>query len=172
MDALPQLSDELRKKMTDSRSPFTAEEKLAAVMAYIISGGNSSRAVELAGVPNLTPDAVRQWKSRSKWWEDAEQHAKALLQKDLERAYTRMLHTTEKEIFNRVEKGDVVLTRDGEEKRVPLKGKDLMYIHGIIHDKRAMLRGEPTSRTERVDPMKVVNDIGWHFQPEHVRCSS
>ena len=159
VEILPQMSDELRQEMTDSRSQFSAEEKMAAVMAYLITGGNSSKAAELSCVPELQPATIRQWKKRNAWWDKAEQHAKALLQKDLERAYTKMLHRTEQEIFDRVENGDVVMTKDGAQVRKPLGGKDLMYIHGIIHDKRAMLRGEPTSRTEKVDPLAVVNEL-------------
>ena len=34
-----------------------------------------------------------------------------------------------------------------------------MYVHGIVFDKRAMTRGEPTSRTEKVDPLAVVNQL-------------
>jgi len=158
-EIIPQITDELRRKMTDSRSPFAAEDKMAAVMAYLITGGNSSKAVELACVEGLKAPALRQWKKRCDWWEAAEQHAKALLQKDLERAYTKMLHKTESEIFKRVEDGDTVIAKDGSLIQKPLTGKDLMYIHGIIHDKRAMLRGEPTSRTEKINPLDVVNEL-------------
>lgn len=132
---------------------------MAVVMAYLITGGNSFKAAELSAVPDMKPATIRQWKSRCAWWEKAEGFAKHLLQKDLDRAYTKMLHRTEQEIFNRVEEGDVVLLKDGSQVRKPLGGKDLMYIHGIIHDKRAMIRGEPTSRTERVNPMDVVKEL-------------
>lgn len=158
-EIVPQITDDLRRKMTDSRSQFSAEEKLACVMAYLITGGNSSRAVELACVPEMKAATLRQWKKRSKWWDDAVSHSKVLLQKDLDMAYTRMLHRTEKELFNRVEEGDVVILKDGTEVRKPLSAKDLMYVHGIVFDKRAMTRGEPTSRTEKVDPLAVVNQL-------------
>lgn len=158
-EIIPQITDELRVKMTDSRSQFSAEEKMAAVMAYLITGGNSTKAAELSCVPEMKPPTIRQWKKRSAWWDEAEAHAKNLLQKDLERAYTKMIHRTEKELFDRVENGDVVLLKDGTQVRKPLGGKDLMYIHGIIFDKYAMLKGEPTSRTERVNPMQLVNDL-------------
>lgn len=165
-DITPKISDSLRAEMEDSRSPFSAEEKMAAVMAYLITGGNSSKAVELAAIPKLTPAAVRQWKSRAKWWDAAEQHAKSLLQTDLDYAYTRMLHRTEQEIFRRVEQGDTVLDKNGKPVQKPISAKDLMYIHGIIHDKRAMIRGEPTSRTEKVNPMEVVQELAKVLQKQ------
>jgi transposase-like protein len=158
-EIIPQMTDELRLLMTDSRSQFTAEDKLCAVMAYLVTGGNSTKAAEMSAVADLKPATIRQWKKRGNWWPEAEAHAKALLQKDLERSYTKMLHRTEAEIFDRVEKGDVVIAKDGSQVRKPMTGKDLIYVHGVIHDKRAMIRGEPTSRTEKIDPMKVVNDL-------------
>ena len=93
-ELIPQITDDLRIKMTDSRSQFSAEEKMAVCMAYLITGGNSSKAAELGCVPEMKPATIRQWKARSAWWDEAEAHAKMLLQKDLERAYTKMLHAT------------------------------------------------------------------------------
>lgn len=165
-DLIPEVTDALRIELTDSRSQFTAEDKIAVVMAYLITGGNSSKAADLSAVHEMKAATIRQWKKRSKWWANAEAFAKSLLQKDLDRAYTKMLHRTEAEIFDRVEQGDVVLLKDGSQVRKPLGGKDLMYIHGIIHDKRAMLRGEPTSRTEKVNPLEVVNELAKLLQKQ------
>jgi hypothetical protein len=165
-ELIPQMTDELRLLMTDSRSQFSAEDKMCAVMAYLVTGGNSTKAAEMAAVEDLKPATIRQWKKRGNWWPEAEAHAKMLLQKDLERAYTKMLHRTEKEIFDRVENGDVLISKDGNYIRKPLTGKDLITIHGIVHDKRAMIRGEPTSRTERVDPLKVVRDLADALQAQ------
>ncbi|MHC4240605.1 MAG: transposase [Planctomycetota bacterium] len=158
-EILPTMTDALRDEMTDSRSDFTAEDKLAVVMAYLISGGNSVKAAKLSAIHEMKANTIRQWKKRAKWWPNAEAHAKALLQKDLDARYTQMMHRTQEEIMDRVENGDEVILKDGSTGRKALGGKDLTYIHGIIHDKRAMIRGEPTSRTEKVNPMQVVNDL-------------
>jgi hypothetical protein len=165
-EILPEVTDALREELTDSRSQFTAEDKIAVVMAYLITGGNSTKAADLSAVHEMKPATIRQWKKRSKWWANAEAFAKSLLQKDLDRAYTKMLHRTEQEIFDRVENGDVVMLKDGTQVRKPLGGKDLMYIHGIMHDKRAMLRGEPTSRTEKINPMEVVHELAKVLQEQ------
>jgi hypothetical protein len=165
-EIIPQLTDELRKLMTDSRSQFSAEDKMCAAMAYLVSGGNSTRAAQMAAVEGLKPATIRQWKKRGNWWPEAEAHAKMLLQKDLERSYTKMLHRTEQEIFDRVEKGDWILAKDGTQVRKPLLAKDMIYIHGVVHDKRAMIRGEPTSRTEKIDPVQRVNDLAKALQDQ------
>lgn len=164
VEIVPEMSDELRQKMTDSRSPFLAEDKLVAVLAYLITGGNSSHAVKLAGVEGLKPATIRQWKKRCDWWKDCEEHARGLLRADMDRKYTRLVHKTEEELLDRVENGDVVIAKDGSQVRKPLGGKDLTYIHGIIHDKRAMQRGEPTSRTEKINPLEIVNELAKALQ--------
>ena len=98
-EILPTLSDALRDEMTDSRSDFTAEDKLAVVMAYLISGGNSVKAAKLSAIHEMKANTIRQWKKRAKWWPNAEAHAKALLQKDLDARYTQMMHRTQEEIM-------------------------------------------------------------------------
>ena len=76
------------------------------------------------------------------------------------------MHETEAEILDRVRNGDVVVTKDGAKVRKPLSGKDLVHVHAIVHDKRAMIRGEPTSRTEKVDPMKVIREAAELLQKQ------
>ena len=165
-EIIPQMTDELRLLMTDSRSQFSAEDKMCAAMAYLVSGGNSTKAAEMAAVEGLKPATIRQWKKRGNWWPEAEAHAKMLLQKDLERSYTKMLHRTEQEIFDRVEKGDWIVAKDGSHVRKPLLAKDMIYFHGVVHDKRAMIRGEPTSRTEKIDPVALVKELAKTMQDQ------
>ena len=49
------------------------------------------------------------------------------------------------ETLDRLEHGDVVLTRDGDERRVKMKGKDAATIAAISTDKRQILLNQPTS---------------------------
>lgn len=155
------LTEEARRELTDSRSPYSAEDKVTVAMAYIVSGGNSVQAVKLlhdAELEGIKPNTIRQWKTRTAWWTTAETVARALLQQDLDRAYTRILHLTEKEMEDRIINGDVVMTKEGPQ-RLPLKMKDLTYSHAIISDKRAMLRGEATSRSDRNDPIETMRKL-------------
>ena len=133
------LSDEVRNELTDSRSPYSAEDKIKIAMAYIIANGNSRKAAELVDI-DIEPNTLRQWKLRRAWWPTAIEQARAILQQDLDHAYTSIVHKTEREILNRLEKGDIYV-HSGSVQRVPIDAKTLTYIHGIIADKRNQLRG-------------------------------
>jgi len=150
-DLIPMLTEEQRKNIHDSRSPYSAEDRICAVMAFIVSGGNSEEAARKASISigqQLTAGTLRQWKSRSSWWPEGEDIARKMLQQELDRKYTRLLIETEKEIMDRVKLGDHKVTKDGDIIRVPVTFQHLVTGHAIISDKRAMLRGEPTSRKE------------------------
>lgn len=148
--AVPELTDQQRRALTDVRSPYSAEDRVAVAVAYLIKGGNSVEAAKMASPllsEGIEAGTIRQWKSRAGWWPQAEQLARGILQQDLDRKYTALLHETEKEIMDRVKKGDHKVV-NGEVQRVPVGIKDLVVTHGVISDKRAMIRGEPTSRSE------------------------
>ena len=150
-DMIPVLTEEQRKIIHDSRSPYSAEDRICAVMCYIVAGGSSKEAARKASEAigqHLTPETLRQWKSRAPWWPEAETVARGMLQQSLDRKYTRILELTEAEISDRIKDGDHHMNKDGDLVRVPIKFRDLVTGHAIISDKRAMLRGNPTSRKE------------------------
>lgn len=145
------LTDEQRALIHDSRSPYTAEDRVACAMCYLVSGGNAEEAARKATLTigqEVNAGTLRQWKSRATWFPEAEEIARKMLQQDLDRKYTRFLYLTEKEMVDRVLNGDEHVTKDGSIIRVKPKLRDLINSHGVVSDKRAMLRGEPTSRKE------------------------
>jgi len=149
-DIVPILSDAERKELTDPRSDYTAEDRIAIAVAFILSSGNSAEAARTATKMlgrEVPADNVRQWRRRA-WWPVAEDYARTILQKDLEHKYTRIVHETERQILDRVLNGDSRMTKDGAVVKVPATLRDLVGAHSQISDKRAMIRGEPTSRKE------------------------
>jgi hypothetical protein len=146
---LPALTEEQRNELTDSRSPFTAEDRVTIAMAWTLAGGHTEKAAAKATRilgREVLASTIRQWRTRS-WWLQAEEIGKSWLQKDLEHKYTRLLHETEKEILDRVKTGDTKVV-NGELVRVPVSLRDLVGAHAVVSDKRSMIRGEPTSRKE------------------------
>lgn len=149
--AVPVLTDEQRNLITDVRSQYSAEDRIACVVAYIVAGGNAEEASRKATMmigQDVKPGTIRQWKARNSWWSEAEDIARKILQQDLDRKYTRLLHLTEKEMVDRVTNGNTVIGKDGELVQLPVPFRELVTGHGVISDKRAMVRGEPTSRRE------------------------
>ena len=168
-DNVPMLTEQQRQLIHDSRSPYSAEDRVTCAMCYLVAGGNAEEAARKATVligQEVKANTLRQWKSRSEWFSEAEDIARKMLQVDLDRKYTRFLHETEKEMRDRLLNGDHHVTKDGDLIRVPVKLRDLMNAHGIVSDKRAMLRGEPTSRKEAtgvealIELVRVLQDAG------------
>lgn len=132
----------------DPRSPFSAEERLLAVMAYIVSGNKATEAVRLAGLEDrLSPELLRKWKCNAPWWDEAYAIAKARLQDELDAKYTRLIHKLSEEVDDRILHGNAQMTKDGDIVRVPVSLREAVTALGILSDKRAMIRGEPTSRS-------------------------
>lgn len=147
---LPPINDELRHSLTDPRSDFTAEDRIAVAMCFLLDGGNATKAAKRAEVMlgrEVKPETLRQWRRRA-WWHEAEDYAKHFLQKDLEARYTQFIHKTEEQMLDRVLNGEERITKDGSIIRVKPSLRDLTGAHAIITDKRAMIRGEPTQRNE------------------------
>ena len=44
-----------------------------------------------------------------------------------------------------------------------MSGEELAWVMGISYDKRALLRGDPTSRTEKVDTQQQMADLRKEF---------
>ena len=147
---IPALTDDERRDLTDPRAEFTAEERVVVAMTYLLSGENAALAANRASKAlqhEVPAGTLRQWRRRE-WWAIAETAAKRRLQTELENGYTRLLHITEEKMLDRIENGDSRLTKEGDIVLVPVTLRDLVGAHAIVSDKRAMLRGEPTSRKE------------------------
>lgn len=123
-------------------SPYTVEQKLQAAMTYLTTG--SVWAVHKAtGIPKNT---ISDWKTRSSWWPDIIAQCKKVKQDELDAMFTEVIHLGIGETRDRIINGDPIYdSKTGEIKRVPMKGKDVATTAAILYDKRAVLRGDPTS---------------------------
>lgn len=121
------------------------KKKIAAIVAYLLTG-SSIQAEKLTGVQSAN---IRMWKSQRDWWPEVVSQIKADLQDDLQHRITGLMEKTLDQMDDRITFGDFQYDRKtGEYIRRPMPGKDLAATFGIIHDKRALMRGEPTKRTE------------------------
>jgi hypothetical protein len=67
---------------------------------------------------------------------------------------------------DRVRNGNIKLNpKTGELNRIPMTSGELAKdAVGIPYDKRALMRGDPTSRTEKVDPKAMLEDLAKQFK--------
>ena len=132
-------------EMYHPSSKYTAEEKFQAVMAYITTG-NSKQAQKYCIVPANT---IRYWKANASWWPEAVAYAKQQKQEELDAKLTKIIDLAVDQVEDRLINGDEVLTKNGIERK-KMSGKDAATTGAILFDKRQLIRGDPTSRTEKV----------------------
>ena len=137
------------------QAKYTAEEKLAAVLAYVMTGS-------VRGVIRLTgfkQQVISDWKNNSSWWPDAYAKVKHDKQEEIDGALTSIVHASSGAIMDRILNGDEVIDKNGDVVRRALSGKDVAWIFGVTFDKRQLLRGDPTSRTEKTDTKSMMDEL-------------
>jgi hypothetical protein len=122
---------------------FPDEKKVEAAAVYAATG-SLQRTEQVTGVPMKQ---LRSWRAtdefkallREVWEENNEK---------IDAKFTEIIEKSLDQVIDRVENGDFRLGKDGEPKRVPISAKDLSLVQAINVDKRQLLRGLPTSRSE------------------------
>lgn len=130
------------------------EDKLRAAFAYIITG-NSVDASKLCNVPDRT---IREW-AESTWWSELVAEAKTAKNVELDAMYTRIMAKAIGQVEERIDNGDVVIDKNGNQVRKSVNAKDLAIIASIFQDKRAIVRGEPTSISRRINERERLKQI-------------
>lgn len=120
------------------------EEKRIEVVTLFAATGNLENTSELSGVPVQT---IRAWR-KADWFYELLREVRNENNAVLDAKFTQIVDKSLDQIVDRIENGDSVLTRDGELVKKPMSGKDLSLVAAINVDKRQLLRGEPTSRSE------------------------
>ena len=126
---------------------YTPDQRVQAVAAWIITG--SSRKVEqYTGIPANT---VRWWMRASSWWPVVRDKLRAVYQDSLDSKLTNIIHKSTDQLEDRIDNGNYERDRKtGNMVRVPLDAKELALAGlAIPMDKRALMRGDPTSRSAK-----------------------
>ena len=143
------LSDEEQKiELSDLYHPnskWTPEQKLAAVTQYVLTG-SSKRAAAVCDVPAST---IRWWKQDASWWPDLVTKVRKEQDDKVSALFAEAREKALNSLVDRITKGDEVLDKDGNINFRAVSARDLATIAGITHDKEALIRGNPTSRTAR-----------------------
>jgi hypothetical protein len=122
---------------------FPEEKKIEAATVYAVTG-SLQRAAELSGVPIHT---LRSWRSQ----DDFQKLLQEVWQENNEKIdakFTAIIEKSLEAIIDRLDNGDFKVTPRGDIKRVPISAKELSLVQAINVDKRQLLRGLPTSRSD------------------------
>lgn len=125
---------------------YPEEVRVKAATLYAVTG-NASAVGELTDVPAAT---VRAW-TREEWFKVLLDEIRAENDQLIDVKTTEIVHSALDQIGDRIKNGDHVVLRNGEVIRKPVGAKDLSLVTAINIDKRQLLRGKPTSRSEQVN---------------------
>jgi len=140
---------------TGKGSPYTAGDKLRATLALVITA-SAAKASRISGVPAST---IRAWKNTAPWWPKAIEYALLCKKEELDSDYTEIQELANQAVKDSLTNGDQKLDRNGEVVHVKMSGKDAMMVSAIARDKQALLRGQPTSISEKVSDQDRLEEL-------------
>lgn len=152
--------------INDPRSKWDRATKLKAVVAYSICG-NMSEVSRQTGVP---VDTIKYWRDESPWWKEAIVRIKAQRNERMDIRLTRAMDQVLDQILDRIQNGDEVILRDGTKVKQGIKAKELSIILAVLYDKRALLRGDPTSNPGRRE--STTNEVLGELKSSFEKLSS
>lgn len=126
-------------------SKYTQEQKYEAALHYFVLGSNSSKRIQKKlGIPAQT---IRGW-TKTDWWQDMMREIRARHADKLDGTFTYLIDKLSKELIDRVEHGEEVLwSKEGVMLKKQLSARDITHALDRIVERRALLRGDPTSRS-------------------------
>lgn len=154
------LSTPVKGKVAGKRNHFTDKEKLNAVCVFAVAG-NSRRVAELTGIPEGT---IRSWKATA-WWNETMNRIITEQDEELGSKLTKLVNKAVDEVNDRLENGNYVYNPKMDKLiRKPVDAKELAIVTAISIDKRQLLRGLPTSRTENVSQTERLKGLSEQFK--------
>lgn len=145
---------------SNHKKNWSDRKKIEVVTSYLALG-KAPMVEAVTGVPSQT---IRIWKMQS-WWKDLVREIQMSEDQELDGKLTKIIDKSIDVINDRLEHGEFILdSRSGKVKRVPVKLRDTHRVTSDLLDKRNVLRGKPTSITERVSTEDVLKKLAQQFQ--------
>ena len=142
----------------DPRAKIAPELKIQAAACFMMTG-TVNGAERLSGIDQRT---ISDWKNNSEWWPTVLQKVRKEKQDELDAELTTLIHKSTDALADRLENGEQILTKDGFQLK-QLNARDIINSISTLYDKRAMLRGDPTSISRQTTSSDVVNDLRAEF---------
>lgn len=124
---------------------WSQQKKIETVTTYLALG-NAPMTEAMTGVPRGT---IRQWKLQD-WWKELVEDIRNEEDNELDVKLSKVIDKSLDAVMDRVENGDFIFdTKSGKFQRKPVHMRDALNAVTQVFDKRNLLRGKPTSRTEK-----------------------
>ncbi len=160
-----QIDDDIFDSMP-IKSKWTNEDRILAATYYAVTGSSFKTATHMAAVGSPVPAAtIRDWKNNAVWWKPVTTQVRKAYNEELDSKLTDIIMTGAEQLKDRLEKGNVKYdTKTGKTYRQPLTSGELAKdTIGIMFDKRALLRGDPTSRIEKTSTDETLRLLAERF---------
>lgn len=140
---------------------YSPEKKVQAIVAYMISG-TFAQAERMCGVPQAT---ISTWKRESAWWPALTSQISKHRNDELDIEFTNILHKTTDSVMDRLENGDEFYdAKSGELYKKQVTSTNLAKILSVTYSNRALLRGDPTSRVEKISTEERLSRLSNEFK--------
>lgn len=133
---------------TQGTHGYTPDQRMQAALAWVVSG-TAAEAGKVCGIPERT---INDW-THQPWWEGLVTEARRLKDVELDRKLSGVIDRAMQRLAER-------LDRDESINNI----KDLAVVAAVAYDKRALMRGDPTSRVERVSTEQRLNRLTEKFR--------
>lgn len=146
-------------KRAMTRGVYPEKVKIEVVTLYAVTG-NTQKVSELTKVPEAT---IKSWR-RQEWFRDLLTEIREENNEKIDAKFTEIVEKSLDLITERLQNGDYVINpKTGELYRKPVNIRDLSIVSAINIDKRQLLRGLPTSRTEAVGSSNKLEKLAEAF---------
>jgi hypothetical protein len=143
--------------------PETKRIEAATVWAVL---RNFDQVKELTGIH---VKLLKRWSTEA-WWHQIVNNVRKEQNEVLDAKITQVLDSAITMIQDRIEDGEYVLDRKASTKdnpvyyRIPLRAKDASFAVATLFDKRQLLRGEATARTESISETEKLRVLQQNFE--------
>ena len=140
---------------------YSPEKKVQAAGAYMICG-TYAMAEKISGVPAQT---ISSWARESAWWPAITAEMKKERNQELDVELTKTVHLANETLQDRLENGEEFFdSKSGEMKRRKVSATAAAKALSVAYANRALLRGDPTSRVEKISTEERLSRLGQEFQ--------
>lgn len=137
----------------------TDKKRIEALTIFAITG-NIAEVERLTGVSR---HMFKKWQ-KEEWFHEALDDLRNENDSQFDAAFTGIIEKLIGAINDRVANGDFIVLRDGSLIRKPVSLRDVIGAMMITIDKRQLLRGKPTSRSESVTVENRLEKLVEHFE--------
>lgn len=139
---------------------YSINDKTRAACLYAVMADYN----EVSKITEIPASELRSM-AGEQWWQDVIKEVRKEENDSMSSQLTKIANTTFEKIVERLQVGDPVLNhKTGEISFLPIRFRDLANSLGSLIDKRQLLRGDPTTRTDKLGQDEILKLLGDKFE--------